>query len=215
MVDDIHSADEVEKRFQSLPEEAKKLLYSEEMHAIVMRVGQKHQLHIDQLALLEAETGQVMLGFVDTKDYPNELMESLKVDQAKAGAIAQDMNVMLFLKIRDAMKGVGGQTASTPTALPTQPAKPALSSQIPSSSPTKLPQPSAPQPSPSIPASKPQVPLAPHPHDLMLVEKTVTTPATPPKTPPAPATPGQKEAAPPPPKPVDYKADPYREPVEP
>ncbi len=242
MDENIHSADEVEKRFERLPNEVKKLLYSEEMHAIIVRVGQKHQLHIDQMALLEAETGQVMLGFVETKDYPRQLTDALKVDMAKAEAIAQDMNVMLFLRIRDAMKGADAPTTpspaqptqtpvatSTPAAPKPPPAITSLAHKLPMT-PAAATMPSVPAPvapsmkpstppppaasAPITPAIKPQVPLAPHPHDLTLQEKTITTPATPPKA--APAAPASSTPGPAAPqKPANYPADPYREPVEP
>jgi hypothetical protein len=133
-----------------------------------------------------------MTGFAETKDFATALAKLLELEQTKAEAIASDVNELLFTKIRDAMKNISNQGAPMPTTSPV----PVTSTPAVSAAST-----------PPTPAPKPQVPLAPHPHDLMLVEKTITTPPNPAKTP--------SVAPPAPPKPENYKTDPYREPVEP
>ena len=102
----IYSFEETQKRYETLPQEIKNLLYSVDMISILKKVGDKNQLHIDQLGLLEAETSAVMLGFTETQDFPQILSENLHLEPAKANAVAQDINEMLFVKIREAMKKV-------------------------------------------------------------------------------------------------------------
>ncbi|MDP4020830.1 MAG: hypothetical protein Q8P58_02210 [Candidatus Adlerbacteria bacterium] len=211
MVD--YSPEEARKRFQALPPEVKELLYSPEMTFTMQEVGKKNGLHIDQIDALNTETGEVMLGLATTQEFVTNLMEMLRIDRAKAEAVASDVNDMLFSRIRNSMKGADNQSTPSTTTPLAQPTKPALSSQLPTSSPTP-PSPKPAPPSTPAPVTKPQVPLAPHPHDLMLVEKTVTTPATPAKTP-TPNTPAGQTPKPEPPKPQGYKSDPYREPPEP
>ena len=197
MVKKTYTPQEAKSRYESLPAEIKSLLYSPEMLMSVRQIAQKHQLHIDQTGILEDETSAVMLGFTDTIDYPAVLAETMDIDTAKAGAVAQDVNDLLFTKIRDAMKQTyEKQRASSVTVSATTTAVKIT---------TPLPPTTAPTPKP----------MEAHPADLMLTQKTVSVaPATQlgassleGKGAPIPA------AKTDPPKPQPYKADPYREPT--
>lgn len=156
----IHSTEEVEKRAAQLPPEIQKMLYSPEMGKVIQQVGQKHQLHIDQMDLLSAETGQVMLGFVEPKDYPEILQDSLRVDRVTADAIAQDINELLFAQIRESMK----KLADLPSAQEDIQPLSATTADIPTTIAPVSATPTAP---------KPEFPKA----DVMLTQKTVTPPA--------------------------------------
>lgn len=169
-----------------------------------MTIGEKNKLHLDQLASLEAETSAVMLGFTESKDYPHMLVDALHVDQSKADAVSKDVNDMLFVKIRDAMKKVYEQNAVAPhiVSAPSSPSPAKKSVVMPSSIASK---PAAPPivpgaPKAVVPAPTPPTP-APDMHaaNIMLTDKTINVPPT---------------AKPAPPKPEAYKADPYREPAE-
>ena len=207
MTEKIHTKEEIQKHLASLPDDITKLLYSPDMGALIQRIGGKHQLHIDQTGLLEAETAEVMLGFTETKDYPQKLMEGLRIDRLKADAIAQDINDQLFVKIRESMKKVYEQQK--------------IENEKPKITPPSV----APPPAPQVKLTPP--PTAVTPADLALSQKTVSVPPKPvasgellasSKSP----TPNQPVTKPEPPpstnsgqaKPAPYKADPYREPPE-
>lgn len=203
----FHSADEAQKKFDALPPEVKALLYSPEMLAIITGIGQKHKLHMDQIDVLNAETGQVMLGFVETSNFVSELKDALSTPPETTEAIARDINDQLFLKIRHLMKGTG---APAPSPMP--PSAPVA--KIPPQAAAKpLPKAPLPPPAPFV-APKPIPPapriITPHPADIVLTQKTVTTA-------PAPTTPAQitnnkpQITNPSPAVPKPYTADPYRE----
>ncbi len=168
---------QIQKRIGELPEDVQAAIASADFEKKIHAIGTKHQLHIDQLERLGDETMLVMLAFTRTEDFAANIAEHVGVTAEQAGSIVSEINNEILSPIRESLKKFSAQVGSVPATPP--PAAPAAT-------------------------PKPQVPLAPHPHDLMLIEKTVTTPAAPTKT-----------AAPPPPKPENYKADPYREPVEP
>jgi hypothetical protein len=228
MAEKIYSAEEVRKRVEVLPEEIKKLLYSEEMYNIIKKIGDKYKLHIDQLGLLEAETGQVMLGFLETKNFSGEISDALHIGKAQADAIAQDINDQLFVKIRESMKKGSAPMPPAPPPPPAvaQPPKPPV--------PPPPPKPAVPPPpTPTTPTAPPKLPSITA-ADLALTQKTVVappstpsissgqvkpvTPTPPPTTPKPPAPPSGGTPAPAPkptpPKPGAYTADPYREPPE-
>jgi hypothetical protein len=99
-----HSAEEAKKKYDSLPQEVKSLLYSPQMSFVIQQIGTKNKLHLDQIDLLNNETGQFMLGFIQPKDFPDALKEMLSVDKDQADTIVSDINEMLLTPIREAMK---------------------------------------------------------------------------------------------------------------
>ncbi len=230
----LYSPQEAVTRYGMLPPEVKSLLYSAEMLMIIRQIAQKHQLHIDQTGILEDETSAVMLGFIQTAEFPQILAETLSVDLPKAAAISQDVNDLLFNKIRDAMKKVYEMNKVEPKIVEVpEPQKPA-----PSTPPTPTPlasalpiTPNPPAPVPAAPVtsivsatilpSKPASPAAPttsavdnpamHAADKMLSEPTVS------KTPPAPTAEKSPSTNSAPPQAnsgqvKSYTTDPYREP---
>jgi hypothetical protein len=228
-----HSAEEARKKYEALPPEVKNLLYSPEMSFTIQQIGQKNGLHIDQIDSLNTEVGQVMLGFVSPQEFASELMEMLNLDQAKAQAVAQDVDSMLFSKIRGSMKASYEAAKAEPA--PTAPATPIavrtppqpLASVLPKSTPQTMPATTPPPPPPVKPIPPPSAPVPPpippkpvqtatsemHQAETMLSQKTVEVAPAASAAPKPPVVPAPT-VKPEPPKPGAYKADPYREPVE-
>ena len=208
MKDRTYTPGEIQKKFDSLPEDIKSLVYSSDMLTTIQKIGQQYKLHIDQLDVLEAETADVMTGFTEPENFASSIAERLAIDKQTADKIAQDINDQLFVKIRESMKKTyeqqktGNEKPTTPT--PPTPVPPTPAPQV---KPVVPPQPS--------PAQKPPtITLA----DLALSQKTVSMPPKPASggqllassnTTPNQSAPKQEVVKPPP-----YKADPYREPAE-
>lgn len=194
---------QIKTRIAELPDDVQKAILSADLDTRIQAIGNKHHLHIDQTGKLGDETLLVMLAFSDPNEFVGHLENGLGVSRAEAEGIAQDVSNDVFMPIRESMKEyleekslletLVGEGGTTPTPAPASKNSP-----------------QAPNPATKPPTAAPQppMPLASHPHDLMLVEKTITTPPTPPTT----QAPSPAVAAPPPPKPANYKADPYREP---
>lgn len=198
----IYTPEEVEARLNSLPEDIRTLVYSADMDAVIQKIGSSYQLHIDQLPLLEAEVGEVMLGFVSAQEFVSNLEKTLEIDSSKAEQITKDINDQLFVKIRESMKKLYGQGSSPAPAAPAPSAAPVVPAPaVPTVAPV-VPPPAV-TASPTMPPSS-AAPAAkapePHPADLMLTQKTVSAAPTP-------AKPAEI-------KPEPYKADPYREPIQ-
>ncbi len=194
-------SEEVKKKLERLPKEVQSFVYSAEMAALIQQVGQKHQLHIDQVGALEAETAAAMIGVTNPAEFVQNVADALEVDEGKSAAIAKDVNELVFMKVQSVMKAPSASSAPatptpTPQAVPPTPIPPA-----PIAAPSPAPTP-APAATPTPPPT-PKVEVA-HPADDLLTQKSVTTA---PNT----AAPAQKPVTQPPP----YKAtDPYREPIE-
>lgn len=207
---------EIQKHIDATPAAARAFISGGEMGKAVHAIGSKHQLHIDQIGALEAEIMAAMIGITDPNDLVENIAAVLNIDEQKSTLIANDANSEIFSKVRESMKGSSQEPKKEP-----------LASQIPISTANApiVPTPSvaekpvgAPTPMP-IPAPKP--PMAPD-HmaaaDTMLSEKKVTAPTPAPAAsvpPTAPTTPANSPVPKvDPTQPQNYKADPYREPVE-
>jgi len=211
------SPEVAQKRYDALPKEIKVYLYSPELLGAIKGIGEKNKLHVDQVGMLEALVSFAMKGVLETEKFAAALKEGLFVDDLKAVAIAKDVDDMLFSKIREAMKKV---YEASKAAAPEAPSAPPAVASAPTIAPaTKLPPlssaapvtaiqntlpakviPAGAPPAPQKPAAPPPPPM--HTADIMLSEKTVTTPTSPKAT---------QDTAP---APGLYKKDPYREPAE-
>jgi hypothetical protein len=143
----ILTEEEIERVFDSLPAQIQDYIYSEDLNSAVKKIGQRNQLHIDQMGFLQAEIVDVLTGKTRQDDFVPYMMETLEIDRAKADAIAQDVNDKIFLKIRESLQQVHELTKERPESAP-----PAMM---------------------AVPAVKLLEPTA---ADIMLTQKTVTAP---------------------------------------
>jgi hypothetical protein len=216
---------DIEKKLASLPEAIQEAIFSNEMGEHIRHIATERRLHIEQQALLQDATMLVMLGFITPEDFPGQLQAQLNIDEAQAHILVKDIDEQILVPIREVIKEETGEQKSV--AMPSSQANPPAVAAVPA--------PVTPAPKPVTPT--PVVPNTPavHPADMMLTQKTsqISTPptsaasitATPkvtPSTPPTPPTlttpaPNTQTATAPvkqePPKPQNYSADPYREPV--
>jgi hypothetical protein len=224
----MSAKDEIQKKLDALPAEIKNLLYSNEVDVIVQQVGAKNKLHLDQTGLLLTEINEVMTGDLAVEDFAKEIMSVFQMDEQKAAAITQDVDTMLFSKVRDAMKKAYEAAQSPvpvasdkplaailpvskpPVVIPTAPKAP-LASVLPASggAPTRpIPAPAAPM----TPATPPIASSAPQAAPMTTIP--VVKPTSPaPDMHAADVMLTEKTVEVAPPKPI-YKKDPYREPAE-
>lgn len=204
--DDIQQ--KIEARLAELPEDVRNAINDNDLDAKVRSIGQKFNLHIDQIGGLGDEVMLVMLGFTPLEGFAGALATQLSLDPVLAQTITAEVNTSIFLSIRESMKKFTEERAAvepTPDAMPPAvvatpptPAVVGLTTQV-------IAKPTAPPP------------LSPDMHEAekLLSTSTVQVPASPTTSQGAvPAPPVIPTAAVDPAKPQLYKADPYREPVE-
>lgn len=231
----------MEEQFSKLPPELQKVLKSPELPQKVNAIGQRHQLHIDQMGKLRDEVVMFLMGFSEPQDFLEHLVSEVGVTAAAAGEIATDVSTDILIPIQDSMKASDGFAAPKPST-PMPPPAPATPPPPPAPAPKAVVPPapaSTAAPKPPVPATLVPKPAELHPADVMLTQKTVTVAPPPAAKAPTPPPPAQKPAAPAPgapsapaaapqnaqpnnaqkpgtpPPPKSYSADPYREPIEP
>ncbi len=109
---DYLTEEQIIEKYEKLPEDLKKAIFSVEMTEAVKRIGGEYQLHIDKIGALGNETGMVMLGVTHPRDFIPNLSQRLGVDKETARKIAEEVNAQIFVKIRESLKkihGVGGE----------------------------------------------------------------------------------------------------------
>lgn len=184
---------QIQQRLAELPPDVRAAIQSAELSTKLQAIGTKHKLHIDQVGELEDEIYLAMLGFSPLENLGSRLAKALNLPAEEGTQLAAEVSTEVFSPIRESLKRFTEERAA-----PKAPAEPPAQSQAPAPAPTQ----------PAVVAKEPPS-LNPELHaaDVMLSEKTLSTP------PEAPQTPTRPTAAKPPVKPGPYSADPYREPV--
>lgn len=164
---------QIEERIAKLPEDIQLAIASNDLGKHIQTIGQRHQLHIDQMEMLQDEVMLVMLGFVNPEDFTAQLQEQVRIPGEKARGITTDIQNEIFMPVRESMKSLIPDEVST-----------------------------VPVPAP-LPAKPPEKPteLAPnaemHPADIVLTQKTVSMPPIPvPQKTPEPPKPAQYKTDP-------------------
>ncbi len=101
MNDDI-----LQKKFDSLPADIKAAITSTDVAQKLTDIGQKHQLHLDQVETLEEEVTLAMLGVTSLDDFVDRVEEKLNVDSDMAIDIATDVNEEVLLSIRESIQKI-------------------------------------------------------------------------------------------------------------
>ena len=110
-----YTREQLREQFNTLPAPLQEAIFAVETADEMMKIEKKNSLQIDQTGTLAETTGLVMLGLLPLKDFVAEIEKQLGIERARASAIADDVNLAVFIKIRDliqnaanAPKAVGG-----------------------------------------------------------------------------------------------------------
>lgn len=122
-----HTKEQLYEIYRGLPEEIQDVMASMDSTYAIRTIGQKHQLHIDQIGELADAVGLVMLGLEKTDKLLSNIQTRLKIDQTTANAIAREVNEQIFLPIRESLQKLhenkapdGVETIQTPAPTPPQ-----------------------------------------------------------------------------------------------
>lgn len=100
----IPTSDQLEAQFANLPTDIQEAISSTNTSKIMLEIGKKNRLHIDQMQELSAITGYLMMGFIKPQDFVDELTNEARIPQSLAVLIAKDVNTMVLNPIKDRLK---------------------------------------------------------------------------------------------------------------
>jgi hypothetical protein len=93
--------EEIQKKFESLPEDLKWAIMGANVDDKVIEIGQKNGLNVEQMGQLSLETHMVMFGFVHPDKFEDSIAKSLGLPRDKIKAIVNDVNERILKELRD------------------------------------------------------------------------------------------------------------------
>ena len=119
----IHTFEKIEEAYKRLPDDIKGAIAHLDTSGTIGAIGNKHGLHIDQIGDLADATALVMIGLEPISSYIPELEQRLKLQTEKVKEIAEDINLEIFIQIRESIQKMaesksGGIQAFGPEDLP-------------------------------------------------------------------------------------------------
>lgn len=94
----------IKERMEKLPDSIRSVLANPGLNEKIMSIGKKNGLDPEQLGILQIETYLVLLGLVHIDDYPDELKNSLKIEDLKLNGVLNDINAEILNPIREKLK---------------------------------------------------------------------------------------------------------------
>ncbi len=107
----------IDRKLETAPQSVRDAVMSDEVAASLVGIGQEHNLHIDQIGILEEESLYVMLGITDSGEFIKNLRDRIGLSSDEAGRVAQDVNDKVLLLIRSNLQN----PSQTQTAQPSNP----------------------------------------------------------------------------------------------
>jgi hypothetical protein len=93
--------EEIQKKFESLPEDLKWAIMAANVDDNIIEIGQKEGLNVEQMGQLSLETHMVMFGFTHPDKFEESLKGSLKLSDEKTKVLANAVNEKILKEIRE------------------------------------------------------------------------------------------------------------------
>jgi|SRR3989344_4641947 len=127
----------IEKAKRELPVETANAIAAVDWRAAILGLRDKYGYTFEQLGDLEIETELLLCGLVSPDDYPKELEKRMNISRAQANELVNEMNGLVFRKIREELiknterkkifqKNLGEQKPQESREIPTKPDTPAI-----------------------------------------------------------------------------------------
>ncbi len=92
--------EELKLAYSKLPENIRQIFDASETSVVLINIGKKYGLHIDQVGQLTTLVHYVLLGLLTPKNFVVELKGTLGVSEDIANLITYDLNQQILIKIR-------------------------------------------------------------------------------------------------------------------
>lgn len=101
-----YTPEQIKEIYKNLPDDVKEAIFSVDTSNILRKIGEKYKLTIEQMGEMADETGLLMLGLTQTKDFISNLSERLQADKDISRQIAKDINTEVFSIVRESLRKV-------------------------------------------------------------------------------------------------------------
>jgi len=98
-----YTKEQLAQKYRELPEDLKEAMVEVRTAETIYDIGQKNNLHVDQIGELADEVGLAMLGLTKSDDFLSHIKNRLQIDQNTAEQITREVNEQIFLPIRESL----------------------------------------------------------------------------------------------------------------
>ncbi|MFA5778013.1 MAG: hypothetical protein WC870_00775 [Candidatus Paceibacterota bacterium] len=103
--------EEIQKKFESLPEDLKWAIMAANVEDNIIEIGQNQGLKVEQMGQLSLATHMVMFGFTHPDKFEESVKNILKLPDEKTRALTNAVNEKILKEIRAKMIETSGGTA--------------------------------------------------------------------------------------------------------
>ena len=95
---------QIEAQLNKIPKDVRDALTSPQMAGELGKIGDEHDLLLDDIDELVSQTGLVMLGLVHPNDFIRNIQGRLVLERDEAVSVAKDVNARVFQPIRQSLQ---------------------------------------------------------------------------------------------------------------
>src|SRR3989344_3676965 len=99
---------------KNLPEETRRAIDAVPWKTMLLGLKETKGYNFEQLGDLETETELLLCGLLSPEDYPKELSARMNIPRGKADELVEEMNKLVFSKIREELIKQSTKTVFTP-----------------------------------------------------------------------------------------------------
>ncbi len=118
MNQDLSLKIKIEDARGQLPKEAKQAIDAVDWKSVVLGMKEKKGYSLEQLEELENATDFLLCGLLSPENYPKELENKMKIPQDKANELVNEMNELVFKRIREEMIKISEKNKVKETVIP-------------------------------------------------------------------------------------------------
>jgi len=100
------TSQQIQDIYETLPQDIKDVLSSEDTAKKLQDISTKHNLHIDQAGSLSDLTTLVMLGITPANEFVGEIKKELEISEPEATALADEVNEQILRDIKASLMKV-------------------------------------------------------------------------------------------------------------
>ena len=112
------SFEQINNRYDSLPEKLKEAIFSPSIDIAIIRLGQSYRLDNQKIYAIARNIGEVLFGFESYKNLASDLQADLNIDNRLATAIANDIMSKILSPYRKELDMAYSPIIPTPTTKP-------------------------------------------------------------------------------------------------
>lgn len=104
--------EQIHERFESLPDDIQTVISAPETAELIESIGRNRGLRIDKIGALIEYSGLIMLGFIKSNEFVNNLAWELQISKEQAESLAVDIDSRVFSRMRSSLRQVQYQSTA-------------------------------------------------------------------------------------------------------